>query len=721
MDFNMRDRSKKILVAEGSGASRTLIAESLRAQGFSNVQAVPSIKEVIDTLEIEAVSWVFTSVFAGHDENFLQLLKLSCMAPELRDLRISVFVEPTELPLLPEAFELGLLSFHSKVFTKDALNSEFATLMQELEESTFSSLTLSSRYLRRYLLQIEQYEELLNFERQLLKIMPGDLQQFLNTALPLAKIGKADEAKQVMAQVLKLDPNLQKQVKAMAAQQFPGESLDDFAGAVNILGIKSAIIVDHDSLVQRDVKQALEEMGVESIRIFEDGSSALEFLEANPNPDLIFQEWKIPKVTGPLFLQKAKEKSARNSPFIVCSSLIDKSDVPFLREMGVAQVVQKPVQRNELIKGIAWTIQQDRRPTDKVALERKIRLALGQRDYEEADKNIALYLGDAAISNGAKQLIRAESHYAKAEYEKARDFCIEAMKNGGESILVLNLLGKVMLQLRDMNTALKCFERAQKLAPQNIERLCQMAEIHAELGNETESESLLERVDDIDKNGDKADESRAKIAIAQGDSGSAKKIMSSLESIDSVISYMNNRAIAMARCGMVLEGIEEYRKTLDSIPDANIAIRSVVLYNLALAYIRDDKTELAKLVLMDTVHEEAARMLPRVNKLLQRIGAAESRGEVFQMPKIEAPKAAATHEGDGSGEAGTDIVRTISTGGKGSGDDQLLMAVENRAGDRSCYLIYKAPEKTPEGSRMLAGEIQYKPRKSIEKGQSQAS
>lgn len=720
MDFNMKDRSKKILVAEGSGASRTLIAESLRSQGFINVQAVPSIKEVIDTLEVEPVSWIFTSVYGGQDENFLQLLKLSCMAPELRDVRISVFVEPTELPLLPEAFELGLLSYHAKNFTKDALNNEFATLMQELEDSAFSSLTLASRYLRRYLIQVEQYEELLNFERQLLKIMPGDLQQFLNLALPLAKTGKHDEAKQVLAQILKLDPTLQKQIKTLANQQFPGESLDELQSATNILGIKSAIIVDHDSIVQRDVKQALEEMGVESIRIFEDGNSALEFLEENPSPDLIFQEWKIPKVTGPLFLQKAREKSAKSSPFIVCSSLIDKTDVPFLREMGVAQVVQKPVQRQELIKGIAWTIQQDRRPTDKVALERKIRQALQQRNFEEADKNIALYVGDGAISVGSKQLIRAESHYTRAEYEKARDLCIEAMKNGGESILVLNLLGKTMLQLRDMNTALKCFERAQKLAPQNIERLCQMAEIQAELGHEQESDALLEKVDDIDKMGDKADESRAKIAIAQGDSGSAKKIMSSLESIDSVISYMNNRAIAMARCGMVAEGIDQYRKTLDSIPDNYPVMKSIVLYNLALAYLRDEKPDLAKVVLLDSVHAETGRMVQRVNKLLSRMSAAESRGEVFQMPKIEATPAAPSAVPEG-GEAGNDIIRTVSTSGGASGVDQLIMAVENRAGDRSCYLIYKSPEKTPEGSRMLAGEIHYTPRKSIDKGESVAS
>ncbi|RZA18463.1 MAG: hypothetical protein EOP10_21070, partial [Proteobacteria bacterium] len=358
-----------------------------------------------------------------------------------------------------------------------------------------------------------------------------------------------------------------------------------------------------------------------------------------------------------------------------------------------------------------------RRPTDKIALERKIRQSLSQKKFEEAEVTLNLYLADPAIGMGHKQLVRGELAYAKAEYEKARDFCVEAMKNGGESILVLNLLGKTMLQLRVLDTALKCFERAQKLAPQNIERLCQMAEIHAELDHTEEADALLEKVDDIDKTGDKADESRAKIALAKGDPNSAKSIMSSLDSIDSVISYMNNRAIAMARCGMVGEGIDQYRKTIDSIPDNQPEMKSIVLYNLALAYLRDDKAELAKVVLLDPVHSETKRVKSRVNKLLSRMASAESKGETLSLPKIEAPSApAVVGTGEGGAETGSDIVRTIST--KASAGDQLLMAIENRAGDRSCYLVYKAPEKTPEGGRMLSSELLFKPRKSIEKGES---
>ncbi|MBC7658670.1 MAG: response regulator [Chitinophagaceae bacterium] len=497
---------------------------------------------------------------------------------------------------------------------------------------------------------------------------------------------------------------------ALAQQYFPNQDITTAQETTNILGIQTAIIVDNDSSVQRELKKVLDEMGVESINVFDDGLAALQFLEGNPNPDLIIHEWKISKITGPLFLQRARDHGEKNSPFIACSSLIEKNDIPFLREMGIAHVLKKPIQRAELIKGVAWTIQQDRRPTDRVALERKIRQKIKQRNLSAADEFVALYLNEPAIPVSAKQLVRAEIAYAEGNFEKARDFALDAMKQGGESIFVLNLLGKTMLQLRVMETALKCFERAQKLAPANIERLCQLAEIYAEVGDESASEAALQKVDDLDVGGEKADESRAKIAITQGDSTSAKSIMEHLESIDSIIAYMNNRAIAMARCGMVAEGILQYKRTIESIPDNHPEVCSIVNYNLALAYLRDQQTDLAKECLKDPVHKQIDRMKDKVNKLLVRILTAESKGELLQMSPLQAQINLVENLVPDSKELPVD---SHTNGANAS--NAVLMAIENRPGDHGVYLLYRCSIKTSEGSKMLAGNVQFRPRLLINK------
>ncbi len=39
--------------------------------------------------------------------------------------------------------------------------------------------------------------------------------------------------------------------------------------------------------------------------------------------------------------------------------------MPLIREMGVANVVQKPFDRTEFVKCLIWTIQQERMPTEQ--------------------------------------------------------------------------------------------------------------------------------------------------------------------------------------------------------------------------------------------------------------------------------------------------------------------------------------------------------------------
>ena len=114
------------MVIESSGAARTLLSEVVRGLGFADVTGVPGIKEALGLLEVETIGWLITPVLADPKENGLQLLKLFCSEPSLRGLQISFLVDESELPLLPDAFANGLLSYHFKPFTKDSLTSDLA-------------------------------------------------------------------------------------------------------------------------------------------------------------------------------------------------------------------------------------------------------------------------------------------------------------------------------------------------------------------------------------------------------------------------------------------------------------------------------------------------------------------------------------------------------------------------------------------------------------------
>jgi CheY-like chemotaxis protein len=720
MDVFFRDRDVKVLVVDPSGASRTLLSETIRSLGFTDVNGIPSLKDALSVMEVEKVRWLITPLFADQHENLLQVLNLHTSVPELNQLRVSALVEETEMELLPSCFERGLLSYHKKPFTKDSLISELKEFLQRYDKFNWRSSLMAGSYLRQNLLYLGLHDELLAFERQLLKFSPADLGQYLNLAVPLAKTGKIDEAKAILSQLKKIDSSLDASIKQICTTYLAGEDISQTTGnGMNMLGLKTAIVLDNDTSVRTEIQAALQEMGVENIHAFEDGISAHEHIKQHNNPDLILQEWRVPKLTGPLFLQRAQEEGAKTTPVIMVSSLVQKEDLPFVREMGVSHTLQKPFQRKDLVQAIIWTIQQDRQPTEQGSMERKMRQLLLERQFEEAAKIKERYISDATISVGAKELIEAEFAYAFGDNEKARDFGIEAIKHAGESIFILNLLGKALINLREFETALKCFQKAQTLAPLNLERLCQIAEIHSELGDTSKANEILEEAKDIDPDSQRVKEAEAKAAINGGETNVAKKIMAQLKAMENVVAYMNNRSVALARCGMIDEGIEGYKKTLEAIPDERLDIKGIVHYNIAFAYIRAGKLPEAKGELEQVIQSKASKVLAKSEALLKRVNHAIEKGTQLTIAKSDHNLTRTLGDLHGQTPAPS------ASGDKPAADEakeaakgKVLAVVDNKPGEMACHMVYKSSLQNPRISKMLEGQLRFNPRKAIERAES---
>src|SRR5690606_33449548 len=130
----------------------------------------------------------------------------------------------------------------------------------------------------------------------------------------------------------------------------------------------------------------------------------------------------------------------------------------------------------------------------------------------------------------------------------------------------------------------------------------------------------------MDPNSEKPDESRAKITINAGDLTKARKIMGELKAAENVVSYMNNRAIALSRCGQVEDGIEEYKKTLQAVPENRTDISAVVHFNIALAYLRANIVDEALKFLELSTSSPSLRMQERAARLIKKIQYSQSKG-----------------------------------------------------------------------------------------------
>lgn len=716
MDSSFQDKSIKVYAVDGSGANRTLLTEILRKAGYQDVTGLPSLKDVIAQLETEGVGWVITPLMLDQPVNALHLLRLATENPELKDLRVSIFAEEEEYSYLPAAFQSGLLSFFEKPYTKDTLAEQMNQFGSEFEKWNFESPLLSASYLRSYLKDHGSPDEWLKFEKKLFSIYPSYTNLLLEFVPPMVKMGMTDEGKATLKRAKFLDSSLEAQIADYTQKYLNGESIEEAEGeAFNFLGLEKVVVVDPDEVVQNQIKEALGELGITDIQSFSDGESASDYIKENPDPGLVIMEWRLPKLTGPLFLQRIKAAGAEATPIVVLSSLLQESDTPLLKEMGVAAAVKKPFDQSALVKDLITTIEQDRKPSDQASMERKMREDLRLKKLEDAMAIQAKYMAESSISQGAKEAIAAEFAFAQRQYESARDHGIEAIKLNGDSLFILSLLGKSLMLLREFDLALKCFKKAQQISPMNIERLCQMAEVQSEMGDEEGAKETLNDASEIDADNQNIDQTKAKIAINAGDTVTAKEIMAKLDEIDNVVSFMNNSAVAMARCAMVDQGIEQYRKTLKSIPDDREETKAIVMYNLALAHARASELEEAKIHLGRCVKVES-RVRIKAKNLMARISKALDEGSDFNLNLNNSPLAALPPPSSGQGNVT-----------QGTGDPEadlpeinleILRTVSSKPGDLACFKIFSTSQIDKNVKQKFANPPRFAKRSAIERAES---
>jgi len=728
MVSNLTSAQCRILVVDPSGPVRQLMSDTLRkVRNFDSIESRSSINDALEYLEADVADWLLLPLSADQPVNALHILKLCTETPSLRHTRVSLFVNEEEYFVLPKAFELGCLSYHTKPFTKDTLTSDLTELFTVFDSHQANETLISAHYLRQHLTKNKDYAAIAELQKALLTLIPGDIKTLLYLAEPQFHLGHPEMARKTLRQVKLLDDNLKEQVDQVAKSLFPDEALDpsaeDITGTINIIDTDNAIIIDPDEASATAVEEVLKSLGCANIQRFSDGQSAWDYLEKNPEPELIFMEWRIPKVSGPSIIQRIRLHGFYSVPIFIISSLIKTEDTPLLKEIGIANTMEKPLVRERFIPTLLHTIRQERRPTEHAVLERKFHMLLNGDQISEAEPLRLQILNDKSIPTGRKRLIEAAFSLAKKDYDSARESAFDALKLLGEQIEVLNVLGKTLMRLNNFEAALKCFKKAQDLSPNNIERLCLIAESESELGNEKGTADALAQASAVDS---------GSAAVAQAAvKAAAKKIMSSFENIKNIVSYMNNMAVSLARSEKYEESIELYNKTAESIPEDRKDLQAIVGYNTALAKIRsgDLKGALVNLEIVEKIKDsklsEKSTLLAEKLRLATETGAKvklrSSKPKEDASPQAAADKNASVQNPDGQQSA--DSTATTETPAVSKTEfklraenqaKQMIAMVDVKRGDVCCFMIYSSPNPPTSGLAPLLEKVPvYKPRDTI--------
>src|SRR5690606_36379002 len=113
-----------ILIVTADETPRVVIHEVLNELEFIKIQLASSPAEALQKMQHEYFDCVISTLVAAAEINALTLLSEIVKDKNLRNTKVSIFLEDKQQSCLPTAFELGLLSRHIANFSKDAVKSQ---------------------------------------------------------------------------------------------------------------------------------------------------------------------------------------------------------------------------------------------------------------------------------------------------------------------------------------------------------------------------------------------------------------------------------------------------------------------------------------------------------------------------------------------------------------------------------------------------------------------
>ncbi len=688
-----------------------MISDSLKDLGFEKITGVATPKDALHIMEVDQVDWIITSLNSAESVNALHLLKIITVQPKLRSTHMTLLWEPSnDDSILPYAFELGLLSVQPKSYLRDTLAESFNQLFDILKLHNWDSTLVAAEYIRQYLIRKNLYKTRLNLEESLLSLYLGSPQILLNIAETQIGMGDTSRGAMLLDQIELIDERMSIHCRRLRQQHDLNTESTQNSGsnAKNILGVHRAIIVDPDTDVLFHVRELLTKVGVSDIQTFESGTDAFQWMSSSGHePDLIMMEWKIPGITGAMLVQRIRSLGFHQVPIIIISSLIKNSDIHILREMGVDECQEKPFDQNLFYGVVIKSIQQNRCPTEERSLQQKIKRLLHANKMPEAERLIAQLFQDERTSIGTRKEIEAEYYMAKGEFEKARDAGMDAIKMNGDSLTMLNLIGKSMLKLRQFQDGLKCFERAHSISSLNVERILDIAEACIEVDKINYAVTMIDEAKSLDPSNLAVQQMDCKVNIIKGESALAQTLMGDIESGKSIIAYMNNRAVALTRSGRFDEAIELYQRTIESIPAIWKNQKSAVTYNAGLAYARYGDLEKAASTLahLDTTVTDVS-ISKRAKSLIEKIKQSISSNVrlVLSTMNDEHDPFTLTDSKDSS------LVSETSSATKNF--SAIATQLDLQRGEIGCHLVFYDHEKLP--TKLLTTLPSFKERRGID-------
>lgn len=384
------------------------------------------------------------------------------------------------------------------------------------------------------------------------------------------------------------------------------------------------LIVDDDPAIAQQLEKPLEGYNIRIVKAT-DFDSAL-YLFNQQRFEVVIIELEFEPVSGLVLAQKfrANENKDRASVGIIISSGKQRTnaDAALLRELGDLEFINKPMKAVQLL------------PYLTRALER---FHLGQKydDIKQLAYNVINKTGkiDAALrqvdegldSRFTKQKLMLQSELLEhtESYDDALSKIQPLLDKDPEDIALLNLRGRILMKAGRLEEAKDSLEKADKLAPQNIDRVQNLARTYLDLREPDKSKEKMKELIDLNPELQDLKFDLFSDLESAGFQEHAISLCKDTTKPMEVVRFYNNKGVLLSKDGSTEDALREYYTALMYYPKFKENYR--ILFNIALSEAKKKNKEgflaaeqaLEKCLALKPDFEKAKGLLEQIRRTLK--------------------------------------------------------------------------------------------------------
>ncbi len=548
---------------------------------------------------------------------------------------VSFFGAEKSLDHITSLAESGLGSWHRVSESNNELENEISSLLSKIRLWNSSMGKLTSAYLRDDLLKSADCQTLLNFDHTIIDRFPNDPRLLMNLAESNFLCKNTAAAITVLVQAKNMDPRLSSEIAALYAKIKEAKVAELPSSNIAVQTNQRFVVIESDPSVVKQILKILEGFGIQNPTVLDNGEKAWNWLENNPEPELIITEWKLPGLLASPLIQRIRQLGFNKVPIMVCSSKVTKEEMPLFKEFSISHLIKKPTSERELGIALKWVLQQHAHPTNQTSLEKELALAIKRKDWTTAKNLKAAYMANQKVLDSRKKILEAEFLYHEQKYSSAVNTAKAAAKMSEiDSLDFVDLMARCQLQLGDNVAASKFLEVAVNLSPQNVSRLCDLAHVNTLIGMPQNSEKILQLALHIDRGRSDVIESVSKWSLAIDNHDKVEKIMEHVQDKLKIIAHFNNRAVQLTQQHQNEQALKIYRLILKVVPQDKPEMKARIEYNLALGLVKIGKFAQALQILNQGNYKQFSNVYLKADSLRTRTQEALKEIQKMQIDDV---------------------------------------------------------------------------------------